>query len=121
MFFLGLAGSFMPYLLLMGALFVLTLGVNMKAGAEEEVVAKKTIEYQNPNKQEVKTDNCCHFHQTDENSDKDQRQYQADKQQLDSFTTYSPPGKTIFNLVHHSYSFENYHTYCGLSPPALVS
>ncbi len=121
MFFLGLAGSFMPYLLLMGALFVLTLGVNMKAGAEDEVVAEKTIEYQHPNKQEIKTDNCCHFHQPDGIGYNDQFESQAELQQLTDFLTYYPRGKTIFSLVHHSYSFETYHTYCGLSPPALIS
>lgn len=121
MFFLGLAGSFMPYLLLMGALFVLTLGVNMKADKETEVIVDKTIEYQNPNKQEIKTDNCCHFHQKDEPSYNDQTGSQAEIQQLTDFLTYYPRGKTTFSLVHHNYSFETYHTYCGLSPPALIS
>lgn len=121
MFFLGLAGSFMPYLLLMGALFVLTLGVNMKADKETEVIVDKTIEYQHPNKQEVKTDNCCHFHQTNEIASSDQTGSQAELQQLTDFMTYYPRGKTTFSLVHHSYSFESFHTYCGLSPPALIS
>ncbi len=121
MFFLGLAGSFMPYLLLMGALFVLTLGVNMKADKETEVIAEKTIQYQHPYKQEVKTDNCCHFHQTDEIVSNDQIEWQAVMQQLTDFLIYYPRSKTTFNLVHHNYSFETYHTYCGLSPPALIS
>ena len=121
MFFLGLAGSFMPYLLLMGALFVLTLGVNMKADKETEVIAEKTIEYRHPDKQEIKTDNCCHFHQTKVVNDSNQPKSQADIQQLTGFFKHYARGKTTFSLVHHNYSFETYHTYCGLSPPALIS
>jgi hypothetical protein len=121
MFFLGLAGSFMPYLLLMGALFVLTLGVNMKADKETEVVADKTIEYQHPNKQEVKTDDCCHFHQTAKANANDLHNLQAERQQDTELLICHPPDKTIFSLVHHSYSFDIYRTYGGLSPPVLIS
>ena len=121
MFFLGLVGPFMPYLLLMGALFVLTLGINLRGDDDAEVIAEKTIEYQQSDKQEFNTENCCHFHQTNEDSPSTQLASAAAFFQKTDFIIYEPRGKTIFSLVHHTYSFESHHTYCGLSPPVLVS
>ncbi|MGQ7869462.1 hypothetical protein [Sunxiuqinia sp. sy24] len=111
----------MPYLLLMGALFVLTLGMNLRADDDTDLIAENTIEYQQPDKQEFKAENCCHFHQSDENITTIHPGAIAASIGNSDFLIYQPRGKTIFSLVHHNYSFETHHTYCGLSPPALIS
>ena len=63
MFFLGLAGSFMPYLLLMGALFVLSLGVNIRGGQTVEPIAEKTISYEDSDQEIDEAVSTCYFFQ----------------------------------------------------------
>lgn len=117
MFFLGLAGSFMPYLLLLGALFVLTLGVNLKPDAEILASEEKTIEYQDTKDQHLDNKARCYFyHQSD-----DQPISCSTLQKLQEFTTYQIRGKTPIYFVHQKYCFEIYHSFFGLSPPALIS
>lgn len=122
MFFLGLAGSFMPYLLLFGALFVLTMGVNFRAEKDLLTSEEKTIEYQTPDNEDLKSETNCYFFDIEKikKADHHDTNYSILKR-VDDFLVYKPRGKTQLPLVIENYSFDIHHEYFGLSPPVLIS
>ena len=121
MFFLGLAGSFMPYLLLLGALFVLTLNVNIQPDDETVAIAKKTIEYQSTENQNIK--NTCRnfvYHSHEVNA-ADHSNTQAVFKYDDQILIFQSRGKTQHFSTPQNYSLDVFHTFFGLSPPVLIS
>jgi hypothetical protein len=121
MFFIGLAGSFMPYLLFLGVLFVLTLGIGK--GHEPELVAdtEKTIEYQKPDNAEENLLQSSYFYHSGENRHARQSQKSFTCPPSVRFFAFKLTSKTPVFFVCQQYSFEVYHTFFGLSPPVLIS
>ncbi len=122
MFFLGLAGSFMPYLLLMGALFVLSLGVNIRGGQTVEPIAEKTISYEDSDQEIDEAVSTCYFFQDQKVNTQDNQDYHfASFIETKDFMRFITREKTRLRPEINHYSFTTYHTFFGLSPPALVS
>jgi hypothetical protein len=121
MFFIGLAGSLMPYLLLLGVLFVLTLGIGAEHEPELVADAEKTIEYQNPENSEGNLLKGSYFYHSDENRRTCQSQSAFTFPKKFEFKAFNIRSKITSCFVDQQYSFEVYHTFFGLSPPVLVS
>ena len=121
MFFIGLAGSFMPYLLFLGALFVLTLGASMKPATETLALQEKTIEHQAPETQEIQSKSDCYFYASIENAVDQQSVVVSPSTENTGISVYHPRGRTFYHHVPDSYHFQTYHTFFGLSPPTLIS
>ena len=121
MFFLGLAGSFMPYLLFLGVLFVLTLGTNMDSDPETAAITEKTIEYKSPDKQEYSPHKTCYFFNPEQIKQTDQQKNNQALADIFEFIECQSPGKLKLYQAHQKYNFEVYRTFFGLSPPSLIS
>lgn len=121
MFFLGLAGSFMPYLLLLGALFVLTLNVNIQPDDETVVITEKTIEYQSIENQNIKN-SCSNFiYHSHEANATDHSNTQTAFVYDDQDLIFQSREKTQHVTTPQNYSLDVFHTFFGLSPPVLIS
>jgi len=120
MFFVGLAGSFMPYLLFLGMLVALTLGTRMNPNPENIDLAEKTITFQQDADQSVHPINNYYFFSQTTNKQPNTEAYSAIPEH-NHFIEYSPRGKTIGYFVSPQYSYLATHSFFGLSPPALIS
>ena len=126
MFFIGLAGSFMPYLLLFGALFVLTMGINLRSDANEEMaeLTEKNIEYKDSGSQSAQisaNNNSCYFFDVSEKTTPDYKSSQTALSRADNLLVPKPEGNNFTISNHRKYSFDIYHTFFGLSPPIAIS
>ena len=121
MFFIGLAGSLMPYLLFLGVLFVLTLGISNGNEIEASTSQDKTIAYQQPESADNQILKNSYVFHSEEN--------RHTKQQVSGFTfpdifeiNSGRTGKKLpscFTFQH--YCFQTFHNFFGLSPPVQVS
>ena len=121
MFFVGLAGSFMPYLLCLGVFFALTLGAKVNHNPEPIALAEKIIEFQDTNNQNVNSFESYYFLNQQENKDVQQLTIYSALFKIDEIITYPPRGKTMGYNVILNYSFQACRNYFGLSPPSLIS
>lgn len=121
MFFVGLASSFMPYLLFVGVLFVLTLGPNIKTAPETIALQEKTINQKATKSQELNKQNDCYFYALNEPTSEQQTSVAVAVPSKTEFTTYNARSKTLFCAVSAEYHFKIHHTRFGLSPPSLIS
>ena len=120
MFFLGFAGSFLPYLLFFGVLLFLTIGNKVQdrqlAALEEKRIETPDAAYQ----QDIISENDFYFFKTDEiQSGQDnyksavQMEFQLSAARFLSEKIACPPGE--------KYKFQVTYNYYGLSPPCMIS
>lgn len=120
MFFVGLAGSFMPYLLFLGMLVALTLGTRVNPNPETIDLAEKTITYQQDADQSIHPTNDYYFFS--QTTDKQIKTATGSAiPETNDFIEYSPRGKTMGYFISPKYSYLTTHNFFGLSPPALIS
>ncbi|MGQ8337890.1 hypothetical protein ACUNWD_15175 [Sunxiuqinia sp. A32] len=121
MFFLGLAGSFMPYLLFLGVLLFLTIGTHKGQDEKLAVLEEKTIEDPGFNtQQDLTSENGYYFFETNEIQPTQDNIKSLRQNTFIIMETKSPPMKLLCNVMHH-YGFQFNNSYSGLSPPSLIS
>ncbi|WP_321289967.1 hypothetical protein [uncultured Sunxiuqinia sp.] len=126
MFFIGLAGSFIPYLLLFGALFVLTMGINLRGNTNEKLaeLTEKNIQYQDDKSQSAQisaNDNCCYFFDVLQKTTPDYKSSISALDKVDMLLVPKPETNSFTISNQRKYSFDIYHTFFGLSPPIAIS
>lgn len=120
MFFVGLAGSFMPYLLFLGMIVALTLGTKVNHNPETIALSEKTIEFQ-PEDQTINLSNDFYFFNQTVEKKSQQSTYSAVIPNCKDCIDFPPRGKTLGYFIAPQYSFLASYKYFGLSPPAKIS
>ncbi len=118
MFFLGIAGSFMPYLICMAILFFLTIGTSSDVNVDLVELEEKKVEDFSVNSFTTSIDEDCYiFYQTKQ---------KESIRKIDVFPRHNEyfEYKTQVKFPHLyilkvGYQYDKTHS--GLSPPALIS
>lgn len=121
MFFLGIAGSIMPCLLFLGALFVFTMEVIANTDAEPISSSEKTINYQNPSLYDYTSVKDCYVYTCNEKVHTQQTSRIAFAGNDYHIVEHNMLYETQACFTNLNYRSELVSTYFGLSPPCLLS
>ena len=119
MFFLGVAGSFLPYLIGFGVLFFLSIGINNKHAIEFAELEEKKIDNYSINDSSLPlAEDCYIFSQHQTKKDSNQKAIEAPI--VFEYTGMQAHlNRMCFDVFIAASS--NYKTHSGLSPPCLIS